>query len=146
MRLADRKEGQLFKIPAPLPPVGEERLRPDVLIAALTYKLLKEAREVKKLLENVANTVTAAGEVFPVETPVYRDVREVRPGGRWRGVSIYNRGPSTCWVQLSKQMLAYKPVRLEPGASKSWFFPAPVIEAVYARSEEHSTLELEFTR
>jgi len=142
--LGEGRETVEFKIT--LPPALEEKVKPDVLIAALTYKLYREAREVRQVLEKILNMVAAAGEIYPVETAVLKEVKVVKPGGRWRGVSIYNRGPSTCWVQLSKQMLAYKPVKLEAGDSKSWFFLTPVIEAVYVKSSGKSVLELEFTR
>jgi len=145
----ERDEEKLgIKIPFPFPfppksPEEEERVRPDVVIAAIAYKLLRELREFKETLRTV---LTVVGEVFPVEATVYRDAVAISPGGLWRGVNIYNRGPSTCYVQLSRKMLSQKPVRIEPGASKSWFFSAPVIKAVYAKSVEKSVLELEFTR
>jgi len=123
--------------------------RPYALMAMQTQILYDLASMLETLLDRVdelRRTIVPSGEVLPLEIPVYRDVREIRPGGEWRGVSVYNRGPSTCYIQLSRKMLGYKPVRVEPGASKTWMFPAPVIRALYARSEEESVLEVEFTR
>ena len=123
--------------------------RPYALAAMQTQILYDLASMLETLLDRVdelGKTIVPSGEILPLEIPVYRDVREIRPGGAWRGVSVYNRGPSTCHVQLSRKMLGYKPVKVEPGASKSWMFPAPVIRALYARSDDKAVLEIEFTR
>jgi len=117
-----------------------------VLQSQILYDLASMLETLLNKIEEMRRNVVPSGEVMPFEVSVNRDEREIRPGGFWRGISVYNRGPSACYVQLSRKMLGYKPVKLNPGASKTWIFIAPVIEAIYAKSEGHSTLEVEFTR
>jgi len=139
-----------LKLPKPIQDITRLAAERPYALMVLQYQVLYDlASMLESLLggvEELKAAIVPSGEVLPLEVPVYQGVKEIRPGGEWRGVSVYNRGPSVCYMQLSKKMLGYKPVKVESGVSKSWMFPAPVIRSLYARSEDKSVLEIEFTR
>jgi hypothetical protein len=150
----------------------QKRVDPRVAQLALTYKLLREIRELKVILTSLMNLqsqqigrldyiadrllsieegMQGSGEVVPYRVVVEGEkVEEIKPdNSRWRGVNVYNEGPDTCYVQINNpSFLGINPVEVEPGSARSWMYATPTIRALYAKCPpgKRATLKIEFLR